>query len=389
MSQTNYGLNSSRPGLPGLCVDLAGAVQRSALATGAVAQVSTVTVDSATNDQAYVLTVTFGGTDYSVTHTSDGTATTAEIAAGLEAAADADANINAFISASSATNVLTLTGRYKGESFTFSVSPAADVTLATGTAAAAAGAIPFGRACVLDADNTDGIELPDSANATAKIMTVTPASVTNNEIYTVTITGDFDHDGIDEAYAFPYQDASATVQRLVEGLTAAINAEMPANSVIASENNTVLTLTGELGGLEFDVTTSVTDDAGAAASGSLAVATSTAAVPLRFKGVSLHSHRVETDSNGATQYSGGDVVSLLQKGDIWVEVDDAITPSLGDPVFVRASASGSEVLGAFRDSADGADCIFLPPSICQWIEAAAYNVNEKRIAKLRIHRTEA
>ena len=33
MSQTNYGLNSSRPGLPGLCVDLAGAVQRSALAT--------------------------------------------------------------------------------------------------------------------------------------------------------------------------------------------------------------------------------------------------------------------------------------------------------------------------------------------------------------------
>ena len=383
MSQTNYGLNSSRPGLPGLCVDLAGAVQRSALATGAVAQVSTVTVDSATNDQAYVLTVTFGGTDYSVTYTSDGTATTAEIAAGLESACDADANINAFINASSASNVLTLTGRYKGESFTFSVTPAADVTLATGTAAAAAGAIPFGRACVLDADNTDGVELPDTANDTLKVIHATPTAE-NAGIYGLTVVADLDFDGIKESYTASYTaDGSATVQEIVEALQAALDAQMPANTVAITEDDTKLVFTSELPNLDFDVTAT---EIGSTATWT--IATDTALVPLRFKGVSLHSHRVETDSAGATQYSGGDVVSLLQKGDIWVELDDAITPSLGDPVFVRASASGSEVLGAFRDSQDGADCIFLPPSICQWIEAAAYNVNEKRIAKLRIHRTE-
>ena len=383
MSQTNYGLNSSRPGLPGLCVDLAGAVQRSALATGAVAQVSTVTVDSATNDQDYVLTVTFGGTDYSVTYTSDGTATTSEIAAGLESACDADANINAFINASSASNVLTLTGRYKGESFTFSVTPAADVTLATGTAAAAAGAIPFGRACVLDANNTDGVELPDTANDTLKVVHATPTAE-NSATYDLSLVADLDFDGINEVYTASYSaDGSATVQEIVEALQAALDAQMPANTIAITEDDAKLIFTSELPNLDFNVT--------ATENGSTAtwtIATDTALVPLRFKGVSLHSHRVETDSAGATQYSGGDVVSLLQQGDIWVELDDAITPSLGDPVFVRASASGSEVLGAFRDSQDGADCIFLPPSICQWIEAAAYNVNSKRIAKLRIHRTE-
>ena len=383
MSQTNYGLNSSRPGLPGLCVDLAGAVQRSALATGAVAQVSTVTVDSATNDQAYVLTVTFGGTDYSVTYTSDGTATTAEIAAGLESACDADANINAFINASSASNVLTLTGRYKGESFTFSVTPAADVTLATGTAAAAAGAIPFGRACVLDANNTDGIELPDTANDTLKVVHATPTAE-NSATYDLSLVADLDFDGINEVYTASYSaDGSADVQEIVEALQAALDAQMPANTIAITEDDAKLIFTSELPNLDFNVT-----GVELGASATWTISTDTALVPLRFKGVSLHSHRVETDSNGATQYSGGDVVSLLQQGDIWVELDDAITPSLGDPVFVRASASGSEVLGAFRDSQDGADCIFLSPSICQWIEAAAYNVNEKRVAKLRIHRTE-
>lgn len=384
MSQTNYGLNSSRPGLPGLCVDLAGAVQRSALATGAVAQVSTVTVNSATNSQDYVLTVTFGGTDYSVTYTSDGTATTAEIAAGLEAAADADANINALINASSASNVLTLTGRYRGESFTLSVTPAADVTLATGTAAAAAGAIPFGRGCVLDASNTDGVELPDTANDTLKVVHATPVAE-NNAIYDLSLVADLDFDGINEVYTASYSaDGSATVKEIVEALQAALDAQMPANTIAITEDDAKLIFTSELPNLDFNVT-----GVELGATATWTIATATALVPLRFKGVSLHSHRVETDSDGATQYSGGDVVSLLQKGDIWVEVDDAITPSLGDPVFVRASASSSEALGAFRDSQDGADCIFLPPSICQWIEAVAYNVNEKRIAKLRIHRTEA
>tara|TARA_S200002703_G_scaffold91618_2_gene79097 strand:- start:3755 stop:4918 length:1164 start_codon:yes stop_codon:yes gene_type:complete len=386
MSQTNYGLNSSRPGLPGLCVDLAGAVQRSALATGAVAQVSTVTVDSATNSQDYVLTVTFGGTDYSVTYTSDGTATTSEIASGLSSAVTADANINAFITPSisgASPNVLTLTGRYKGESFTFSVTPAADVTLATGTAAAAAGAIPFGRACVLDADNTDGIELPDTANDTLKVVHATPTAE-NNAIYDLSLVADLDFDGINEVYTASYSaDGSADVQEIVEALQAALDAQMPANTIAITEDDAKLIFTSELPNLDFNVT-----GVELGATATWTITTDTDLVPLRFKGVSLHSHRVETDSDGATQYSGGDVVSLLQKGDIWVEVDDAITPALGDPVFVRASASGSEVLGAFRDSQDGADCIFLPPSICQWIEAAAYNVNEKRIAKLRIHRTE-
>ncbi len=48
-------------------------------------------------------------------------------------------------------------------------------------------------------------------------------------------------------------------------------------------------------------------------------------------------------------------MGVMQKGVIWVPVEEAVTPA--SAVLVRIIAEGSEVAGAFRDTADASDCI--------------------------------
>lgn len=54
----------------------------------------------------------------------------------------------------------------------------------------------------------------------------------------------------------------------------------------------------------------------------------------------------------------GDMISLLKRGRIWVNVEEAITPL--SPVFVRFAAGSFPTLGAFRASADTASAVALP-----------------------------
>ena len=53
--------------------------------------------------------------------------------------------------------------------------------------------------------------------------------------------------------------------------------------------------------------------------------------------------------------AAGLAVSILRKGRAFVKVEEAVVK--GDPVFVRAVATGGEIAGAFRKSQDGTDCI--------------------------------
>lgn len=83
-----------------------------------------------------------------------------------------------------------------------------------------------------------------------RVLQLTP-TVANAHTYTTTINGT----------AFTYlSDASATAQEIVEGLTAAINAG--SEPVTASEDNAVLTLTADVAGAWFTLTTGDDDFSG-------------------------------------------------------------------------------------------------------------------------------
>jgi hypothetical protein len=51
----------------------------------------------------------------------------------------------------------------------------------------------------------------------------------------------------------------------------------------------------------------------------------------------------------------GESFTALNRGAIWVQCEEAVQDM--DPVYVRISASGAEVLGTFRNDADGGDCV--------------------------------
>jgi len=64
-------------------------------------------------------------------------------------------------------------------------------------------------------------------------------------------------------------------------------------------------------------------------------------------------------------------VGLLQKGRVYVLPEEDVAP--GDAVRVRAVVAGAEVAGAFRTSADAADCVDIS-SFSRWITAGSSTV---------------
>lgn len=81
--------------------------------------------------------------------------------------------------------------------------------------------------------------------------------------------------------------------------------------------------------------------------------TSTADVLL---GVVLHSHSyAKPEEVGDIGIKPNVQMTVLSQGRMWVQVEEAVTPASN--VLVRAVATGDEVAGAFRDTADASDCI--------------------------------
>ena len=64
-----------------------------------------------------------------------------------------------------------------------------------------------------------------------------------------------------------------------------------------------------------------------------------------------------------SEYDDEDVLPILTKGRIWVLCDAAATITANTPAFVRFVAAGAEVLGAFREDADGGDAVAMPNAI--------------------------
>jgi len=77
------------------------------------------------------------------------------------------------------------------------------------------------------------------------------------------------------------------------------------------------------------------------------------------RGVALHSHARENASDGLDpQYADKETVSVMTKGRVYVEVEEAVTPD--SDVFVRfAAGAGGDQLGIFRTDADTASAAAL------------------------------
>ena len=304
------------------------------------AQVDTITVDTVTNSATY--TITLDGV--ALSYTADASAVNTEIVAGLVAAINTEPLVSGKVlaSATSAT-VATVTARIAGQGFTLSDADA-KLTCATTTADDDADPIGFGLGVVSDSRGRTA-KSAAAASFTARACVITPTAV-NSAVYTcnITING--------RSFASSYTaDGSATVQEIVEGMATAINAAMPASTVIATENDTTLILTAEVLGEDFTVVVG-TNLSQAAFTGNT--------VNDLFAGVTLLDH---TQTNESSGYAPNSTMSVLRRGRIYITTEDDISTSA--TVFLRTGGTGT--VGAFRGSSD-TGAIALDRSVARWVE---------------------
>jgi hypothetical protein len=351
----------------------------SAAIGGAVKQVATYTVTSAA-DAVYTLEIKPSGeAKQTITYNEGAAGSTSSKATGLAQAINANGVLGKYVFAKASAATVIVTARTAGQSFVATESDSR-LTLAQTTANGLRPKMRPGTICVADKDDAKKQTAPNEDNATAKVMTVTPAGVTNNERYVLELRGDFNLDGKEELLQFSYQDSAATAARMLDDFKSSINARMPANSIAATESGTVLTLTSELAGLDFSVNAYVSPAAGAGddtdASGSLTVATSTANVGYDFGGIVVARDVVGTDSDEDAHYDGakGHVLPFMNRDRVSVRLDDDVTSiSMGDPVLFRVNADGDdEVLGACRNAKSGTDAFPVPASRARWIDGEIY-----------------
>jgi hypothetical protein len=136
--------------------------------------------------------------------------------------------------------------------------------------------------------------------AVAQITTATPANVEVDDIFTLTINGK----------SISFTATAATVANVTDGLTTAWNASTIAEftEVTATDSTTHVTLTGDIEGVPFTVTSSTTDGGGTN-NQTLTVSTTTAATG-------------PNDVSATTNYSGG---ALPGDGDTLVLENSAVS----------------------------------------------------------------
>lgn len=356
MSQGNYNNLNAEPRYAGQLAtrgsyDAARTLRASA---SAVAQVDTLTVSgSASTVDAITITDEIGRTSTISGAVTSGSATS--VATSLKALLEADAVASGTVTISQAAGVLTLTARRAGLAYSLSSSDG-NVAAASVTAASASVAVPFGVATVQTADGV--CDVPRASANTAQVTTGTPTAA-NSTFFKVAITM-IDRPG-QPVYTAEYtSDGSGTAAEIAAGLLAAVNTAMPAGSVLASGTDTLI-LTSEVPGERFSVAS--------IGVGVIAFAATTAAVRKSFAGISLRATSVPAPASGAPSWPAGGGVTVYSGGDEVVALCDAAASlALGDALYYRQSASGSERLGAFRQDNDGGDCLLLSG----WAAAGAH-----------------
>lgn len=194
---------------------------------------------------------------------------------------------------------------------------------------AAAGAVPFGLGVVRHQGS------PDKKTRTPKKNYVTLAFsadlVTGNSTV-VTLNGA-------ALSAVPFNTDHLTT---MNDIAAAIDAVAGIGSAtVGGASNRSIFITGT----DIDVTVSAVVTGGA----SQATASATYSTVDVFQGVSLLPAR-EQSLAGVVEYADTEAVNVVIKGRMWVKVEEAVTPASN--VYVRHTASGANVPGGFRASAD-------------------------------------
>jgi len=213
----------------------------------------TITVPASPDDsQNYVITIDGVAT---ATYFADATSTQAEVGAGLEAAFNASPGCRAKATAAYAAGTITLTGEWPGVAFVPTVN-SADTTQDLGVpsnsqAAADADVVPFGRVVATDGyvtnEGNPKVFVPKTSHFTAQVITITTAG--NTASY---YSGDVTVNGKTYVWGGVVWDTNLTTTNTA--IAAAINAVLPAETVIAAGTATTVTLTAEVEGAEFDAT---------------------------------------------------------------------------------------------------------------------------------------
>lgn len=205
-----------------------------------------------------------------------------------------------------------------------------------------------------------------------QITTITVGGLTDGT-YTVRIASrapDRPIDNVDSSFVA----SSSTVDLIGAGLATAINAQTELRnllraSYVAASDTLVLTAvrTGEAFTVSFpsnpgtNLTQAATQSPVVAnlplGVGMVSTDGDTCAQPSALTqslfGVVARGRGIEAPDDGSAEYhSAGDSLDLLTEGDVYVESEEDVTSEAND-VWMRVSASGSEIAGAFRITPDG------------------------------------
>lgn len=326
----------------------------------------TVVIATATNSQLYEITPTdHNSNSYLGAYTADSSTTKAEVADGLAAALN-DTPHAGFDIVSDGVDTITFTATAPGDDYNFTLTEGTGSALMTTsvTGATDANDVAVGVGCMFTSLGDDGeyigaVVEDDFLTTQVDTIVVTYAA---SEMYSIAITVD------NETYTVGPLLAATDTATVHAALVAAINAILPANTVIAAGTSPNLTLTAEVAGKAFKTEVGLLSGTIARLALTHTTALVTADINKVFLGVSELSYDTEIPQ-GSTDavYPAGTGVRVLKRGKIVVSAHTE-TIAVGDPVYIE-TASGS-TKGHFY-KASSATRILLPSTRAKWAEASA------------------
>lgn len=310
------------------------------------AQVGTIVVDTATASATYTWTI--NGVE--MTYVADSSVDTTEVAAGIAAVINAEPLVRGQVRASAVTATVTLTATTAGSvgSFTASDSDAKLTTTEETTADDDADDVAFGRAIMSQGYASSESErlvcVPTTAKFSAQVYTLSIAFVDTTKIG-VTV---WEIRGSERIRLASVTETSATNRdTTIDALIVSLNAELPANTVLAAADNataTAIVFTAEIAGLEFEVTWHIGDEGASlpAISGTNTTGPNEATSLHRaWAGISLYSPSSEAAAVGDTTgvWGANEGVEYAKRGVVWV--DSTQSPTEGDVVYVELTAGAT------------------------------------------------
>ena len=343
-------------------------------------EIHTYVIDTATNDATYGIVMS-APSSRTVEFTADGSATKAEVCDGYADAWNADAVARGFATAvSDGVDTVTITGGFPGIEITLAEGSSAGLTTLTNTQdAALADPVKFGRGMVQtewDADQPDRLGILAKSSALVAQIDTLVIVFEASERYSV----DIDVEGT----TYKVEVAADTnTSDTVDAIFAAINAAVPANTVIASASGgTDVVITSELAGRPFKTSQ------GTLLTQSNMVLTNTLGgvgsdINVALAGVSQRSNSVETASlptatTDDAEWPPNSTITVRKQGQIWV---DATGVSAKSDVYIELDGTGADA-GKFFSSG-GATRALVDRDLLQW-ERDAFSDSDADIAVLSV-----